>query len=236
MFKPHFCYNLHGQRTIFSAGNTNKPATVSFLAPAQDEACAITPNRKIAMEVIAVMNKALQAIIPEQVGVYDDAFNLNCVGDTFQSENVPTILFEAGHFNGDYARDITREFIYTSYMVSLNYIALNAVSGAHYESYLKIPENEKLFFDIIIKNASKKLGKGEESVDIGILYQERLVDGSISFVPTVEKIGDLDAFYGHRVIDAEGEVVFDENGQLLKVNNENVCVMLKNEKISLLPK
>ena len=92
-FKPHFCYNLHGQRTIFSAGNTNKPATVSFLAPAQDEACTITPNRKIAMEVIAVMNKALQAIIPEQVGVYDDAFNLNCVGDTFQSENVPTILF-----------------------------------------------------------------------------------------------------------------------------------------------
>ena len=36
-FKPHFCYNLHGQRTIFSAGNTNNPATVSFLSPAQDE-------------------------------------------------------------------------------------------------------------------------------------------------------------------------------------------------------
>src|SRR5690606_25096737 len=35
-FKPDFCFNLHGQRTIFSAGFTNKPATVSFLAPAQD--------------------------------------------------------------------------------------------------------------------------------------------------------------------------------------------------------
>ncbi len=235
-FKPHYCYNLHGQRTIFSAGSVNKPATVSFLAPAQDEACTITPNRMIAMEVIAVMNKVLQAVIPEQVGVYDDAFNLNCVGDTFQSENVPTILFEAGHFKNDYARDITREFIYTSYIVSLNYIALNEVSGAHYESYLKIPENEKLFYDIIIKNASKKHVKGEDSVDIGILYQERLVDGSISFMPTVEKIGDLADFFGHRVIEAQGEPVFDENGQLLKVNNENVFVMLKNEKISLLPK
>ena len=38
IFKPHFCYNLHGQRTIFSAGTTNNSATVSFLAPAQDVA------------------------------------------------------------------------------------------------------------------------------------------------------------------------------------------------------
>ena len=60
------------------------------------------------MEVIAVMNDALQNIIPNQVGVYDDAFNLNCVGDTFQSENVPTILFEAGHYANDYAREKTR--------------------------------------------------------------------------------------------------------------------------------
>ncbi len=109
---------------------TNKSATVSFLSPAQDAACTITPNRKVAMEVIAVMNATLQQLIPNQVGVYDDAFNINCVGDTFQSENVPTILFEAGHFKDDYARDVTREYIYTSYLVSLNYIALNEVTGA----------------------------------------------------------------------------------------------------------
>lgn len=235
-FKPHYCYNLHGQRTIFSAGNTNKPATVSFLAPAQDEACTRTPNRKVAMEIISVMNDALQSLIPGQVGVYDDAFNLNCVGDAFQSENVPTILFEAGHFHNDYARDKTREYIYISYLVSLSYISLNEVTGAHHESYLKIPENEKLFFDIIIKNVSKTHGEGENMVDIGILYQEKLIDGKISFIPTVEKIGDLDGFFGHRIIEAHGEAVFDAYGKPLKVNNENVCVMLKNENISLLPK
>src|SRR5690606_36642598 len=100
-FNPDFCYNLHGQRTLFSAGTTNKPATVSFLAPAQDEACTVTPTRKIAMEIIAEMNRMLQQVIPNQVGVYDDAFNLNCVGDTFQSENKPTMLFEAGHYYND---------------------------------------------------------------------------------------------------------------------------------------
>ena len=33
-FKPDFCFNLHGQRTIFSAGKTNNLATLSFLSPA----------------------------------------------------------------------------------------------------------------------------------------------------------------------------------------------------------
>ena len=30
-FNPDFCFNLHGQRTLFSAGETNNVATLSFL-------------------------------------------------------------------------------------------------------------------------------------------------------------------------------------------------------------
>ena len=234
-FKPHFCYNLHGQRTIFSAGKTNKSATVSFLAPAQDEACTITPNRKIAMEVIAVMDATLQHVIPNQVGVYDDAFNLNCVGDSFQSENVPTILFEAGHFGNDYGRDKTREFIYIAYLASLDYIANHEVSGDFYEPYFKIPENEKLFFDILIKNVKQKSEVSDASVDIGILYQEQLLDGTISFMPKIERIASLAGFFGHKTIDANHSEVLDGTGQPLKVNNEIVFVIVNNEKISLLP-
>ncbi len=231
-FKPHFCYNLHGQRTIFSAGKTNKPATISFLAPAQDEACTITRNRKVAMEVIGVMNEALQEIIPNQVGVYDDAFNLNCVGDTFQSENIPTILFEAGHFKDDYEREFTRELIYLSYLKSLNYIAETNIIGDNYEAYSLIPENEKCFYDVVIRNAKIN----EATMDIGILYQERLIKNYIEFIPKVEKIEKLDGFYGHYEFDAKGEEVLDESGHPIQINYENVFVILNNEKISLLSK
>ena len=113
-FKPDFCFNLHGQRTIFSAGKINNPATISFLAPAQDVDCLITSNRKKAMEIITVMNAMLQKQIPDQIGIYDDAFNINCVGDTFQAFNTPTILFEAGHYKNDYQREQVREFIFQS--------------------------------------------------------------------------------------------------------------------------
>ncbi|NMH88202.1 M14 family metallopeptidase [Flavivirga algicola] len=231
-FKPHFCYNLHGQRTIFSAGRTNKSATVSFLSPAQDENCTITPNRKVAMEIIGVMNDTLQKIIPNQVGVYDDAFNLNCVGDTFQREGIPTVLFEAGHYEGDYDREITRELIYTSYISSLSYIANKDVIGNYHESYFEIPENEKCFYDIIVRNAKV----GHMKKDIAIQYQEKLVNGKIEFFPKIEKIESLDAFFGHKEIDASGFEVFGHDNQLVDINYENVFVIINNDKIALLPK
>ncbi len=232
-FNPDFCYNLHGQRTIFSAGNKNKPATVSFLAPAQDVACTITQNRKVAMEVIGKMNEVLQDIIPEQVGVYDDAFNLNCVGDTFQSHNVPTILFEAGHFAGDYEREKTREYIYTSLLTSLDYIAGNSVNGEHYQPYFNIPENEKRFFDVIIRNARVETGTKITITDIGILFVEKLIDERIEFVSKVDKIETLSNYFGHREIDAEKSIVLNEKSEPIKINSENVFVIIDNEKIAL---
>lgn len=237
LFKPHFCYNLHGQRTIFSAGNTNNPATVSFLSPAQDDLCTVTDNRKIAMEVIGVMNSMLQTLIPNQIGVYDDAFNINCVGDTFQSEHIPTMLFEAGHFPNDYGRDKTREFIYYAILESLDYISKNRVDGSHHESYFKIPQNDKCFFDIIIRNANiYSNGQAVGFKDIGILYQETLKDGAIEFIPKVEKIDDLSGFFGHKEINAEGHQVVTKYDMDLQVGHEIVFVAINNKKTSFLLK
>ena len=224
-FKPDFCFNLHGQRTIFSAGKSNRPATVSFLAPAQDQQCTITGNRKRAMEIIAVMNANLQLQIPNQVGLYDDAFNNNCVGDTFQSHNIPTLLFEAGHYKNDYSRDLVRSYIFQSLLVAIQYIASVDVEGRAYKPYLDIPMNEKLFYDIIIRNS--------ETNDIGILYEERLIDDGITFVPKIEKISDLSAFYAHKELNANGYKVLAENGKALVEGSENDIVFINNKKFSL---
>ena len=89
---------MHGQRTIFSAGNTNNSAVLSFLSPSEDEARSITKTRQKAMELIQVMNQTLKPYLPHQIGRYDDGYNINCVGDYFQSHNTPTVLFEACHF------------------------------------------------------------------------------------------------------------------------------------------
>ncbi|MDG5491947.1 M14 family zinc carboxypeptidase [Psychroserpens sp. SPM9] len=224
-FKPDFCFNLHGQRTIFSAGTTSNSATVSFLAPAQDEARTVTSTRQKAMELIVAMNSVLQKQIKNQVGLYDDGFNLNCVGDTFQAANVPTVLFEAGHYQDDYRREQTREFIFQSMLVALSYIAKCDVDGQKSAVYFEIPRNKKLFYDVIIRNTN--------ALDVGIQYQERLVDGVLKFIPKIEKISDLSNFYGHKELDANGYEVFAENGKVISEGNEIDFVVIDNVKFLL---
>ena len=230
-FMPDYCFNLHGQRTIFSAGETNKSAIVSFLAPAQDEARSITPTRKIAMEVICKMNDHLQDHIPGHVGIYDDTFNINCVGDSFQALGVPTILFEAGHYPGDYMREKVRTLIFQSLWIGICNIALNEVKGVEEKAYFKIPQNKKLFYDIIVRNAKVK-GDGEtQNTDIAVQYKEQLVQGNIEFIPILEKICQLESFHGHKDIDAQGGFLSLEQNEMLKEGSEIDFVRINQEKV-----
>lgn len=225
-FKPHYCFNLHGQRTIFSVSNTNKIATVSFLSPAQDVNRTITDSRKVGMDIIAEMNTTLQELIPEQVGRYDDSFNINCVGDTFQSFNVPTILFEAGHYKNDYDRDITRFYIFSAYISAFNYISKQEVTGSNYENYFKIPENGKCFYDIIIRDANVGTDENPSISDIGILFVEKLINKKIEFFSKIEDISILTGIYGHREINANKMRVLGSDGTALKIGVENDFVTI----------
>ncbi|WP_461533534.1 M14 family metallopeptidase [Sinomicrobium sp.] len=206
--KPDFCFNLHGQRTLFNTGSSDKPATLSFLSPATDESRAITRPRKIGMEIICAVNKVLQHYIPGQVGRYDDGFNINCVGDSFQTLGTPTVLFEAGHYPNDYDRDVTRKFVFTALVTALGYISDKEINGEGYSDYFDIPENGKLFFDILIRRFPLVDTKGNTVYkDIGIRYREVLDDNEIKFEPFIAECGDLKGFYGHKTFCADNEKI-----------------------------
>jgi len=219
-FKPDLCLNMHDQRTIFSAGNTSKSAVISFLAPAADSSKTISETRAFAMQLIASMDNHLQQCIPGNVGRYSDDFNLNCVGDTFQSLNVPTILFEAGHFDNDYEREITRKYVFLALLSLFETILDDKDNYPAVAEYFKIPENEKLFFDIIVRNAKHS----NQITDVAIQFEERLLENSIKFIPKVYKTGVLNMFYGHKVLDAKEKE--------LKLNDDK-CFLLDNEIIKL---
>ncbi len=207
-FKPDYCFNLHGQRTIFSAGFSANSSVLSFLSPAQDEQRSVTKTRKVAMEVVVAINNALNDVLPAQISRYDDGFNINCVGDSFQSMNTPTILFEAGHFPGDYKREKTRSFIYKALMISFLHIANGEVEEGGYQPYFSLPENQKLFFDIIIRNVARSEG---EFVDVAIQYEETLKGEELLFVPKVAKVGSLEEYFGHKEIDGEQNSILINN-------------------------
>ena len=151
-FKPDYCFNLHDQRTIFGVSDSGKPATLSFLAPSYNEEREINESRLKAINLIASINEVLQVYLPNQVGRFDDSFNINCIGDTFQYLGVPTILFEAGHFENDYEREETRKYVFVAFVSGFITLCENVIGSNGIDKYLNIPQNKVVFYDFIYKN------------------------------------------------------------------------------------
>jgi zinc carboxypeptidase len=230
-FKPDYCYNLHDQRTIFGAGDTGKPATVSFLAPAYNENRDTNEVRAKAMHVIAAMNNELQQYIPGQIGRFDDSFNNYCVGDTFQYLNVPTILFEAGHFPNDYQREQTRKFIFIALIAGLRHIHENVIVSNEIHEYLNIPQNKVIFYDFVYKNIKVNYDSNKIITNFALQYREELVEGKICFVACFAEIGSLDNYFGHFEYDAAGGEYSDDTDNIPKLNEKADFWLDKNIKI-----
>ena len=219
-FQPNYCYNLHDQRTIYGVDDTGNSATVSFLAPAYNENRDINSVRIKAMNIIVAMNITLQNYIPNQVGRFDDSFNLNCVGDTFQSLNVPTILFEAGHFEDDYNREITRKYIFTALMSSFEYLHENDIVSNENSDYLKIPQNKVVFYDFVYKNVKINYDGIEKISNFAAQYEEVLNDNVILFEAKIVQIENLENYFGHVTFDAKGEKYTDNKNNFPNIGDK----------------
>lgn len=197
-FQPDYCYNMHDQRTIFGVGEDNpKSATVSFLAPSYNEEREINENRQKAINVIAAMNATLQKFIPGQVGRFDDSFNINCIGDMFQSLGVPTILFEAGHYPSDYLREVTRKYVFFALLSGFHAINENVIVVNKKSEYFNIPQNKIIFYDIIYKNVKINYENKEKITNFASQYKEVLFENSVIFRAFISEIGNLDNYKGH---------------------------------------
>lgn len=189
-FQPDFCFNLHDQRTIFGVSGTDKPATMSFLAPSEEITRRITDGRKQTMNVIVAINNLLQEVIPGQVGRYTDEFYPTATGDNFQKLGYNTILFESGHYPEDYDREKTREYTFYSLLQGIHHIAI-CNDFSEYQAYFDIPDNEQNFRDLVHRYEKKK--------DEAFQFVESLKDGAIEFIPVKVK-GDISGLKFHKEI------------------------------------
>ena len=219
-FQPDFCYNLHDQRTIFGAGTTGNVATVSFLAPSFNENRDINDVRTKAMNIIVAMNDELQKHIPNQVGRFDDGFNINCIGDKFTSLNVPTILFEAGHFQDDYYREYTRKMIFIALVSGLQHIYENDIVDNKTAKYLQIPQNNIVFYDFLYKNIKINYDGKEIITNFAAQYKEEVIDEKIQFIAYIVEIGDLKGKIGHFQYNAHKMLYSDEINNIPKLNQK----------------
>jgi len=228
--QPDFCFNLHDQRTVFGAGKSNNPATVSFLAPSFNEERAINEVRQKAINLIVGINNELQKHIPNQIGRFDDSYNRNCVGDTFQQLEVATVLFEAGHFQNDYQREETRKFIFVGFLKAIELLYENDIVDNKTDDYLKIPQNNICFFDFVCRNVKINYENSNLITNFAVQFKEEIVGDEVVFTGYIESVGELEDFFGHIECNAHQELYKDDENNF-PIIGKKANFSLGNDKI-----
>ncbi len=204
--KPDFAFNLHDKGRRYSAGKTGNLATISFLATAYNEAQEVNETRKKAMLVIVGMNHALQPFIPNAVGKWPSDFEPRAFGDNIQKWGSTLILIESGGFKNDPEKQYIRQLNFVAILTGLKMIADKSYEKEDISEYEAIPVNDRVIYDLIIRNVTIKKGNTTYQADIAINRNERPVKGRDYFTQSsvIEEIGDMSVFFGTDEIDATG--------------------------------
>jgi hypothetical protein len=200
-----FGFNLHDQSKYYNADRTDKPATISFLAPAYNYEKDINEIRGNAMKIIVQMNNIIQNYTPGQVGRYSDEFEPRAFGDNIQKWGTSTILVESGGYKDDPEKQFIRKLNYVSLLGAIHSISTNKYKNSSIKKYTEIPKNDRKLFDLkLTKVTFKYLGK-KYTVDLGINTTQIDPKDRIgsSLVGYIREIGDLSTHYGYENIDAE---------------------------------
>lgn len=213
-FNPEFGFNLHDQNRYYNVEGSSLPATISFLAPAYNEAREVNAVRSKAMKVIVGMDRLLQQVVPGQVGKYDDSFEPRAFGDNIQKWGTSTILIESGAYAGDPEKQYLRQL---NFMILLN--ALHGIATENYldytvEQYQAIPDNDSKLVDLLIRNVEIVAVDSSYRTDIGIKNSEHFLDSLILMEGNIVDWGDLSVYFGHKEIEAGGMMF--EKGRIWK--------------------
>ncbi|VAW11241.1 FIG00652775: hypothetical protein [hydrothermal vent metagenome] len=204
-----FGFNLHDQSTYYNAERTEKPATISYLAPAYNYEKDINQVRGNAMKVIVFMNTIIQKYAPGQVAKYNDDFEPRAFGDNIQKWGTSTILIESGGYANDVEKQEIRKLNYVSILSAIYTIAKGNYEDIPITDYEKIPENDRKLFDLKITNATYELLGKPYVLDIGINRLEVDIEDSTEFWYSSRIIdqGDLSTYYGYETFDASGYTI-----------------------------
>ncbi len=194
-----FGFNLHDQSTYYNAERTDKPATISYLAPAYNYEKDINEVRGNAMKIIVFMNNILQQYAPGQVGRYNDDFEPRAFGDNIQKWGTSTILIESGGYPNDIEKQEIRKLNYVSILSAIYTIAKENYKEISIAEYEKIPENDRKLFDLKLVGAQYELMGNSYTVDVGINQLEVDYEDHNRFWYSSRVIdqGDLSTYYGY---------------------------------------
>lgn len=230
-------FNLHDQSRYYAAGDRNKTASVSFLAPAYNYAKDVNENREDVMQLIVLLNQLLQDYIPGNIARYDDAFEPRAFGDNMQKWGTRTILVESGGLVDDLEKQELRRLHFVLLLAGLDAIAGKQYDKVPSDDYHQIPMNNgAAFFDLILREVTIEKDNKEYLVDLGFRQTELNTSvKKVGFYPRARlaEIGDLSTLFAYEELKGQGfkavpgrlyEKAFDS---LQELKRQNIPALLR---------
>jgi hypothetical protein len=211
--EPRLGFNLHNQSWRTSVGKTGKPAAISLLAVAYDEARSENEGRVLAKKTCAVIRDALEPIAPGLVARYDDEFEVRAFGDNLTKWGTSVVLIETGPYPVDPPDPSLVRLNFVAIITALEALASGMVETADPARYESLPMNESAVFFQLIRNAAIVTGSGIAPFrgDVGVVANRTIeeADGRLEIRQTlrIDDLGDLHVFGALETIDAEGQTI-----------------------------
>ena len=212
-FQPRIGFNLHNQAWRTSVGRPPKPASISLLSVAFDEARSASDGRTLTKKVCAVIRDALEPFASGQIGRYDDEFEVRAFGDNLTLWGTPVVLIETGPWPSSEPDPALVKLNFVAILSALDALATGAVHRAKTERYESLPVNESGELYVIVKNGTVISGAGVPPyvADIGIVASRRIRDVNgkreMQVVTSIDDMGDLRTLGALRTIDATGMTI-----------------------------
>lgn len=219
---PRIGFNLHNQNWRTSAGRPPKPASISLLSVAYDEARSENEGRILTKKTAAVIRDALEPFAPGQIARYDDEFEVRAFGDNLTKWGTPVVLIETGPWVAHEPDPPLVRLNFVAILTALDALATGRVHQADPKRYESLPMNESRLFAVIVQNATIVAGTGVPPFlgDLGIVTTRsvRQEGGSrhVELTSRIEDLGDLRVYAAMSPIDATGLTItpaFDAKGK-----------------------
>ena len=210
---PAVGFNLHNQSWRTAVGTPGRPAAISLLSVAYDEARSMNAGRLLTKKLAAAVRNAIEPIAGDRIGRYDDSFEVRAFGDNITLWGTPVLLIETGPWPADNPDPHLVRLNFIAILSALDALASGRVHAADPRRYESLPSNDSGLMYWAIRGGSVLRGDGLPPfrADVGVTVQRRvrIVDGirELWMTTNIDDLGDLRTAGALFDIDADGLVI-----------------------------
>ena len=207
---PPVGFNLHNQNWRTSVGTSPRPATISLLSVAYDEARSVNDGRLLTKKIAAVIREAIEPFTAGQIGRYDDSFEVRAFGDNLTLWGTHVVLIETGPWPAVEPDPPLVRINFVALVSALDALATGRVHEADPARYESLLMNESMIFYELVTNARIVSGTGAPPFigDVGLNAARSVEAGDgtpwVRIRSTIQDIGDLRVYGALTPIDATG--------------------------------